>query len=74
MQVQLHPLDRGSILPLFALHDEHIVGVNDIIVLVFIVGAVTAHDEGGALAEEDSLGAVLAFLRANFRLMEPDSR
>ena len=68
VQVQLHPLDRGSILPLFALHDEHIVGVNDIIVLVFIVGAVTAHDEGGALAERLPLGAVLAFLRANFQV------
>ena len=48
VQMQLHTLDRCGILPLFALHDEHIVGVDALIVFVLVVGAVAAHDEGGA--------------------------
>ena len=62
VQMQLHPLLRCGILPLFALYDEHIVGVDDIIVFVLVVGAVAAHDEGGALAKALPLGAILTFL------------
>ena len=68
VQMQLHTLDRCGILPLFALHDEHIVGVDDIIVFVLVVGAVAAHDEGGAFAKALPLGAVLTFLRADLQV------
>ena len=68
VQMQLHPLDRCGILPLFALHDEHIVGVDNIIVLVLVVGAVAAHDEGGALAKALPLGAILTFLRTDLQV------
>ena len=62
VQMQLHPLFRGGILPLFALHDQHIVGVHDVVVLVFIVGAVAPHDDRAALTDALPLGAVLPFL------------
>ena len=66
--MQLHPLFRGGILPLFALHDQHIVGVYDVVVLVFIVGAVTPHDDCAALADALPLGAVLPFLCADLQI------
>ena len=56
VQMQLHTLDRCGILPLFTLHDEHIVGVDDIIVFVLVVGAVAAHDEGPHLPARGSSG------------------
>ena len=68
MQMQLYPLFRGGILPLFALHDQHIVGVHDVVMLVFIVGAVAPHDDRAALADALPLGAVLPFLCADFQV------
>ena len=68
VQMQLHPLFRGSILPLFALHDQHIVGVHDVVVLVFIVGAVAPHNDRAALANALPLGAVLPFLCTDFQV------
>ena len=59
MQVKLHPLFRGVVLPLFPLHEQDIVGVDDVVVLVLVVGAVTAHQQGGALGDVLPLGAVL---------------
>ncbi len=68
VQMQLHTLDRCGILPLFTLHDEHIVGVDDIIVFVLVVGAVAAHDDGGAFGKALPLGAVLPFLRTDLQV------
>ena len=68
VQMQLHPLFRSSILPLFALHDQHIVGVHDVVVLVFIVGTVAPHDDRAALADALPLGAVLPFLCADLQV------
>ena len=68
VQMQLHPLFRGSILPLFALHDQHIVGAHDVVVLVFIVGAVATHNDRAALANALPLGAVLPFLCADLQV------
>ncbi len=68
MQVQLYPLDRGIVFPLFALHEEDIVGPDDIIVLVLIIRAVASHHNGGALGDGFPLGAVLPFLRADLQV------
>ena len=68
VQVQLHSLDRGGVLPLFALYEQHIVGVHDVVMLVLIIGAVAAHDDRGTLADALPLGAVLAFLRADLEV------
>ena len=68
VQVQLHSLDRGAVLPLFALHEQHIVGVHDVVMLVLIIGAVAAHDDRGTLADALPLGAVLALLRADLEV------
>ena len=68
MQVQLHPLDRGMVLPLLALDEEDIVGVDDVVMLVFVVGAVAPDDDGGALGDGLPLGAVLPFLRPDLQV------
>ena len=68
MQVKLHPLFRGVVLPLFPFHEQDIVGVNNVVVLVLVVGAVAAHQQGGALGDVLPLGAVLPFLRADLQV------
>ena len=68
MQMQLHPLDRGMVFPLLALDEEDIVGVDDVIMLVFVVGAVAPDDDGGALGDGLPLGAVLSFLRPDLQV------
>ena len=39
--------------------EQDIVGVNDVVMLVLVVGAVAAHQQGGALGDVLPLGAVL---------------
>ena len=68
MQMQLHPLDRGMVFPLLALDEEDIVGIDDIVMLVFVVGAVAPDDDGGALGDGLPLGAVLPFLRPDLQV------
>ena len=68
VQMQFHPLDRGVVLPFFPLHKQHIVGVDDVIVLVLVVGAVAADHHGGAFGDGLPLGAVLAFLCADLQV------
>ena len=68
VQMQFHPFFRSGILPLFALHDQHIVGVHDVVVLVFIVRAVAPYNDRAALADALPLGAVLPFLRADLQV------
>ena len=68
VQVELHPLFGGVVLPAAALHTEDVVGVDDIVVLVFVVGAVAPDQEGGALFQALPLGAVLPFLGADLQV------
>ena len=68
MQMQLHPLDGGVVLPLFALDKEDVVGPDDIVVLVLIVGAVAAHHDRRTLGDGLPLGAVLPFLRTDLQV------
>ncbi len=68
MQVQLHPLFRSIVLPLFALHKEHIIRVHDIVMLILVIRAVAAHDDGRALADGLPLGAVLTVLRTDLQV------
>ena len=59
MQMQL---DGGVVLPLFALDEKDIVGPDDIVMLVLVVGAVAPHHDRRALGDGLPLGAVLPFL------------
>ena len=68
MQMQLHPLDGSVVLPLFALDKEDVVGPDDIVVLVLIVGAVAAHHDRRTLGDGLPLGAVLPFLRTDLQV------
>ena len=68
MQMQLHPLDRGVVLPLFPLNEQHIVGIHDVVMFIFVIRAVAADDDGGALGDGLPLRAVLPFLRANLQV------
>ena len=68
VQVQFHPLFGGVVLPAAALHDQHVVGVDDVVVLVLVVGAVAPHQQGGAVFQPLPLGAVLPFLGADLQV------
>ena len=68
MQMQLHPLDRGVVLPLFPLNEQHIVGIHDVVMFIFVIRAVAADDDGGALGDGLPLRAVLPFLRADLQV------
>ena len=70
MQVQLNPFlpfGRG-ILAGHTLHLQHIIGQQHIIALVFIVGIVAAHNQGGARFEALPLGHILAFVAEDFEV------
>ena len=68
VQVQLHPLFGGVVLPLLALHDQHIVGVHHIVPLVFVKGAVALDHQRGAGLQALPLAAVLPFLGADLQV------
>ena len=68
MQMQLHPLDGSIVLPLFALDEEDIVGPDDIVMLVLVVGAVAPHHDRRALGDGLPLGTVLPFLRTDLQV------
>src|SRR5699024_3288877 len=68
VQVQFHPLFGRMVLPAAALHDQDVVGVDDVVVLVFVVGAVAPHQKGGAVFQPLPLGAVLPFLGADLQV------
>ena len=68
MQMQLHPLDRGVVLPLFPLNEQHIVGIHDVVMFILVIRAVAADDDGGALGDGLPLRAVLPFLRADLQV------
>ena len=68
VQVQFHPLFGRMVLPAAALHDQDVVGVDDVVVLVFVVGAVAPHQKGGAVFQPLPLGAVLPFLSADLQV------
>ena len=67
VQVQLHPLLGGVVLPLFALHLQHVIGIHHIVVLVFVVGALALQHEGGPLLHFFPLGVILAVPAAQFQ-------
>ena len=73
VQMQLHPLFalRGVVLTLLALHLQHIVGHDDKVMLVFVVGVVAPHDERGAWLQPLPLGHILPFIAQNFQVDRP---
>ena len=68
VQVQLHPLLGGVVLPLAAFHLQHVVGVDHIVVLVLIVGAFALQHQGGALFQLLPLAEVLPFPAAELQV------
>ena len=70
VQMQFHPLFalRRVVLPLLALHLQHIVGHDDKIMLVFVVGVVAPHDERGAGLQPLPLGHILPLIAQNFQV------
>ena len=70
VQMQFHPLFalRGVILTLLALHLQHIVGHDDKVMLVFVIGVVAPHDERGAGLQPLPFGHILPFIAQNFQV------
>ena len=67
VQVQLHPLFGGVVLPLFALHLQHVIRIDHIVVLVFIVGTLAFEHEGSPLFHFFPLGVVFAVAAAQLQ-------
>ncbi len=61
VQVQFHPLFGGVVLALFALHHQHVVGMQHILLLVVVVPPVAPDDEGGTVGQSLPFGAVPFF-------------
>ena len=70
MQMQLHtllPLGRG-ILPLRALYLQDIIGQNDVVMLIFVIHIVAAHDQRGAGLQPLPLGHIGVLVPQNLEV------
>ena len=68
MEVELHPLFGGVVLPVPPLHNQNVVGIDDVVVLVLVISAVAPHQQGGAVLDALPLGAVLPLLGPDLQI------
>ena len=68
MQMQLHTLFRRRVHTLFPRHLQHVIRVNDIIALVFVIGTVALDDKRVPGAKLLPLVAVFSLLRPYFQI------